>query len=186
MMREIAPLVQELKREDMLPAIRFMLNRRGCERLAIKLTMDFKSREKQKRRDSLWVSRRSRLETELQNLQIQYEKCKGVILVDENGEEIANDKADIRTAWEQTHNKLAQMLQPDPEFCAMKVSEVMTSACIFMPLHTFPHCADNRLDICRPKSRRHSAQLSPGETLCLQALCRPSSAALESIMRDSI
>jgi hypothetical protein len=184
-MREITQLVQELKHRDMLPGICFILNRRSCERLAIKLTSDFKSREQETRRQSQWVSRRYRLETELQNLRIQYEKSKGVTVVDENGEEIANDKADIRTAWEQTYNKLVQMLQPDPEFCAAKVTEVPISdpACIFIPFaHAFRHYANDRMDINRPRSRSHSARLTPGETLCHQALCKPSSVASEYIM----
>lgn len=184
-MREITPLVEELKSQDMLPAICFMLSRRGCERLAIKLTRDFRHREQQKRQNAQWISKRCKLETDLQNLQIQYEKCKGGILVDENGEEIANDKADIRTAWELTKNKLIQMLQPDPELCAMKVSEVPISdaACLLMlDALTFQHYADNRVDMDRPKSRSLSAPLNPGETWSLQTFSRLSSEVSEYIM----
>jgi len=51
--REIVPLMEDLKERGMLPAICFMLNRKGCERLACIVSRDFRRKEKIKRGPAL-------------------------------------------------------------------------------------------------------------------------------------
>ena len=51
--REIVPLIKDLKRRDMLPAICFMLSRKGCERLAHIVSRNFRDSEQEKRGPAL-------------------------------------------------------------------------------------------------------------------------------------
>ena len=121
--RQIVPLTEDLKRRDMLPAVCFMLSRSGCLFLARSVTKGFQAKEKAKRSDKQWMSKRQKLETTLEELKKQYEKCKSKILVDENGEVISDDKGDIKSEIDANRQKLIEMLKPDPEFCVAQVSD---------------------------------------------------------------
>jgi len=50
---EIVPLIDDLKDRGMLPAICFMLNRKGCERLAFIVSHGFRRKEQKKRGPTL-------------------------------------------------------------------------------------------------------------------------------------
>ena len=112
--RQIVPLTEDLKRRDMLPAVCFMLSRSGCLDLARSLSNGFRAKEMAKRSDKHWMSKREKLETTLEELKKQYEKCKSKKLVDENGEVISDDKGDIKSEIDAIMQKQSEMLKPDP------------------------------------------------------------------------
>jgi superfamily II RNA helicase len=107
----------------MLPAVCFMLSKRGCLSLARGLSKGFEAKENAKRSDKHWMSKREKLETTLEELKKQYEKCKSKKLVDENSEVISDDKGDIKSEIDAIRQKLIEMLKPDPEFCVAQVSD---------------------------------------------------------------
>jgi hypothetical protein len=120
---QIVPLTEDLKRRDMLPAVCFMLSRSGCLELARSVTKGFEAKERAKRSDEQWMSKREKLETTLEELKKQYEKCKGAPVLDENGEVISDDKGDIKSEIDAIRQKLIEMLKPDAEFCVAQISD---------------------------------------------------------------
>jgi len=186
--REIVPLIEDLEGRGMLPAICFMLNREGCQRLANIVSGDFRREEQKKRGPALdlkwrrlgateptrgrrlnnfdlaqallnklqftkkewkafgirglrtddfiessgtyytpavthWMSTQLNLEQKEHDLRLQFDRCKSKILVDTNGEVVANDMGDLWTAIFQVQRELEQLRAPDPEFCVGSISE---------------------------------------------------------------
>ncbi len=125
-LQEIVPLVKELKRQDMLPAICFMLSRKGCERLALTLTRNFARTESDKRKgDSHFISKRRKLLEKLRDLNEQLQKCKQVDFIDTDTGEVTSDRADLIEAISTRNRELRRMDQPDPEFCTANISQVL-------------------------------------------------------------
>ena len=122
--QEIVPLIKDLKRRNMLPAICFMLNRKGCERLAQIVSCDFQDSEQKKRGPaSAWRSKCLRKQQQLQDLKKRLQTCKAKVLVDSTGEVVADDRADLRKLIDQTVRELRELIAPDHAFCVNRVSE---------------------------------------------------------------
>ena len=118
--------MKELKRQDMLPAICFMLSRKGCEDLASTLMRNFARAESHKRKgDSHFISKRKKLLEKLKDLKEQLQRCKNIDRIDKDTGEVRNDRADLIEAIRKEERELRRMNQPDPEFCTANISQVL-------------------------------------------------------------
>ncbi len=120
--KQITALIQRLKNSDMLPCICFLLDRRGCERLALQVTRELREQEAERREYSGWGAKRDRLRAEVDEAIQRFKKCKEVDLILSTGETISA-KRDLSDRCCELRQLLRRHEQPEPEFSVSVISE---------------------------------------------------------------
>ena len=120
--KQITALIKHLKKMDMLPCICFLLNRKGCERLALQLTEELEAEEMERRKTSGWKARLDSLQADLDEALQRYKRCKESALLLPTGETI-NAKDDLHDRCSELKQLIRQHMHPEADFTVSTVNE---------------------------------------------------------------
>jgi ATP-dependent RNA helicase DDX60 len=121
---QITSLLQHLKKSDMLPCICFLLERHGCEKLALQVTSNLWKMEARHRQDSGWAGERDKLVAalkEAKQLKTWFKRNRDCsVYTLPSGDRLR--RGDAYGRYDEARRSLHRLLEPNAQFAIKIVS----------------------------------------------------------------